>query len=31
MAGILAHKRLTPALVANVLASSVRQNLRPDP
>ncbi len=31
MAGILAHKRLTPALVANVLASSVRQNLHPDP
>jgi hypothetical protein len=31
MAGILAHKRLTLALVANVLASSARQHLRPDP
>jgi hypothetical protein len=31
LGGILAHKRLTPALIADILASSARQHLRRDP
>ena len=31
LAGILSRKRLTPALIADVLASSARQHLRRDP